>query len=371
MSKLAALLGGMTLNDLAKEVLSLQGRRGDTELAHVNKREAALLKSQGGSGTINSNTGMPEFYDDYEGYDYPMDMGGGFDSQQVIDATVPESYQGAVDYFGGQPTPSYGGGESYTTPQEFSSFAGAYPETDPYSFAQPSFTGAYPETDIYSSRTGYPDGLTYDPGAGYGAGTLPGTRGTEDVLGFTQGVGITGEGAPATKEEPGLLDKAEKFAKDYPGLVRAGTAALLGAPAMRRAAQARGGARATGSQIKKLGEPIRKVGEQLLGAGQRGELTAPQQQQLQIASAAAKQDLTRRGVTSGTAAQMAQNRIEELKQRFVQNNIDNGVRLINAANSYDIQAIKMAYQMNKDADTMTQDYFTNMMRAFGAIPAGA
>jgi len=41
-----------------------QGRFGDTELAHVNPEEAALLRSRGGSGTINPSTGLREFSDD-------------------------------------------------------------------------------------------------------------------------------------------------------------------------------------------------------------------------------------------------------------------------------------------------------------------
>lgn len=41
--------------------LASQGRGGDTMLAHINPREAAVLKAMGGSGTINPNTGLPEF----------------------------------------------------------------------------------------------------------------------------------------------------------------------------------------------------------------------------------------------------------------------------------------------------------------------
>lgn len=37
------------------------GREGDTMLAHINPQEAALLKALGGSGTINPNTGLPEY----------------------------------------------------------------------------------------------------------------------------------------------------------------------------------------------------------------------------------------------------------------------------------------------------------------------
>ena len=39
-----------------------RGRFGDTELAHVNPQEMALLQALGGSGTINPFTGRPEFF---------------------------------------------------------------------------------------------------------------------------------------------------------------------------------------------------------------------------------------------------------------------------------------------------------------------
>lgn len=37
------------------------GQGGDTMLAHINPEEAELLKKHGGSGTVNPNTGLPEF----------------------------------------------------------------------------------------------------------------------------------------------------------------------------------------------------------------------------------------------------------------------------------------------------------------------
>lgn len=48
------------LKSLAQE-LQDYGRGGDTMLAHINPQEAALLKSLGGSGTINPVTGLPEY----------------------------------------------------------------------------------------------------------------------------------------------------------------------------------------------------------------------------------------------------------------------------------------------------------------------
>ena len=42
------------------------GRGGDTMLAHITPDEAEILKMLGGAGTINSKTGLPEFYTDAE-----------------------------------------------------------------------------------------------------------------------------------------------------------------------------------------------------------------------------------------------------------------------------------------------------------------
>lgn len=43
------------------EIIRQQGQGEDTILAHINPIEAAVLKSMGGSGTINPKTGLPQF----------------------------------------------------------------------------------------------------------------------------------------------------------------------------------------------------------------------------------------------------------------------------------------------------------------------
>ena len=49
---------------MAQGGIASLGRFGDTMLAHITPEEAQLLKSRGGSGTINPNTGLPEFFID-------------------------------------------------------------------------------------------------------------------------------------------------------------------------------------------------------------------------------------------------------------------------------------------------------------------
>ena len=45
----------------AARQVAAQGRGGDSMLAHINPREAEMLRRMGGSGTINPNTGLHEF----------------------------------------------------------------------------------------------------------------------------------------------------------------------------------------------------------------------------------------------------------------------------------------------------------------------
>jgi hypothetical protein len=52
-------LGGIA--DAAR-IVANQGRYGDTMLAHITPEEARMLRRQGGSGTINPVTGLPEYW---------------------------------------------------------------------------------------------------------------------------------------------------------------------------------------------------------------------------------------------------------------------------------------------------------------------
>jgi hypothetical protein len=46
--------------------VALQGKNGDTQLAHVNPIEAELLKRLGGAGTTNPKTGLKQYYTMYD-----------------------------------------------------------------------------------------------------------------------------------------------------------------------------------------------------------------------------------------------------------------------------------------------------------------
>jgi hypothetical protein len=50
--------GGLT----RVRTLASRGRLGDTMLAHISPEEAALLKARGGAGTLNPDTGLPQYF---------------------------------------------------------------------------------------------------------------------------------------------------------------------------------------------------------------------------------------------------------------------------------------------------------------------
>ena len=87
-------MGDLTLPALA-QVIQSKGRGPDTILAHITPKEAEKLKRDGGSGTINPDTGLPEFYEDYY---TPTDTSGypSFMSSSLPEYTPTETY--APDY---------------------------------------------------------------------------------------------------------------------------------------------------------------------------------------------------------------------------------------------------------------------------------
>lgn len=91
-------LQGLTLKEkikLFKELytdIASKGINGDTELAHVNKREAAVLKAMGGSGTVNEVTGLRQYEDWFGGDDDPP-------AQQQTGTTTVRNISDLPDYF--------------------------------------------------------------------------------------------------------------------------------------------------------------------------------------------------------------------------------------------------------------------------------
>lgn len=225
--------------DLPPEFLQLianQGRNGDTELAHVNPREKAMLKAMGGAGTINPRTGLREYYDEGGGT-AEGSYGGGFTDPN--EGTNNQGTGGAGAGTGGDgggfpgaepvgmppvqgpPTPSLGDRFGAFVSDPFGSISAslqsAYNRFDPQDAALGAFgvlagpvggmvsmaRGAQAINDRFfggQARTDLPDSRATPDGGGT-AGTNPqGAAMTSTIPGLTPGVGIT-----ATPYYPGDL----------------------------------------------------------------------------------------------------------------------------------------------------------------------
>ncbi len=332
--QLAALLGGgLDLKALA-EMLRRQGRGQDTILAHITPQEAALLKARGGAGTMNPDTGLPEFQNDF-GDDYSgVDLG--VYTQPVNQPSIQSLDIMPTPETGGEPvTQTYGTvAQRFEAPVEVPSYAqDLFPPVP-----SPSFTPQLPQM---------PNEFV----------------GPQQVRDFKQ------EAIDQAFSEPrNLADMAKSGAKQiFEGLKTPGGAAL--ANALMAGIQARRGfkqARAMEGELRQLGQAPRQVGQEQLGAGMRGELTPVQMQQIAAFQAQQRQALSNMGQRSGTAQQQLAARTTEMQQRGAQDLINQGLKNIGISDKYLQQAILAGYQ----ADSQVADALSEALRAAGGILAG-
>jgi hypothetical protein len=319
--------------DLRKIARLLQdkGRNGDTILAHINPREAALLREQGGSGEINPETGLMEFED---GLDYSPEQGG---------YTAPD----VGDY-----SPKQGGFEA------------------PQIFSPPPPVSNLDLTDDQQRGTPYFD-------QAYGAGALPqldrGPIPDASRLSAVQPFDVTqaqiaaeplrtGAGAPGEKSFLESLQGGDK--------ARLGLAGVQGLSTALMANKARAGAQRGAEQIRQVGAPYAQRGLAEQSAAQRGELTPVGQQQLDAMRARAAQA----GVSRGGVGIAQQQRAEEdLRQRLNAARESFGLQLSQMGDKYTMDAIKAGMQADAEVNQLYNQMFGNLARiaAPAAIQAGA
>jgi len=307
MATLAKLLQvDMGLPEMAKR-LAAAGRGKDTILAHINPKEARLLKSRGGSGNINPDTGIMEFatYDD-----------------------DPEAY------FSQQETAP---NESAAETQRLAS-AGSAPQPQAVEPVAPAPATQTP-AQLPSVETPSPQVV-----AQFNKQTSAPTGG------FMEGVRNFGN-------QLGELNKALSPVTPYLKGASALAAAAQGNKANEQMQQQ---AAANEAEIRKLSEPYRQRGQQLVELGQSGGLTAPQQKQLEIQRAVASQQMASSGVTGGTAQQQLEANLQQQASAFAQQNIDQGMKLMNISDEYIMKAMNTGYAQNKDAQSLAQDFYRSI-----------
>jgi hypothetical protein len=116
-------------------------------------------------------------------------------------------------------------------------------------------------------------------------------------------------------------------------------------------------AAANEAEIRKLSEPYRQRGQQLVELGQAGGLTPQQQKQLEIQRAVASQQMASSGVTGGTSQQQLEANLQQQAANFAQQNIDQGMKIMGIADEYIMKAMSTGYAQNKDAQSLAMDFY--------------
>jgi len=305
-------------------------------LAYITPKEAALLKSQGGSGEPDPETGIPSFQEDFET---------GFEGY-VQQGTPEPAYSGpsGAEEAATVGLPSYGSETiSAPPPPEISIFG-----NQPVDY-QAEFGGApFPQTPATFAEVGQP--IT-----------------TPELQTLAGRLGPTGEAPNAPTQDIGLMDRAAKatgLSKDtLARLGITGVQALLGG---RQAAQAREAGQAGRRDIQAVAAPYQAQGQQLQAAAQRGELTPTGQQAIAAARAQAAQGAERRG---GVGAQQTEAQVQALRNQLLQQQYDYGLKLSGIGDQMALGAIRTGMQADQYANQLTSSYFSNIARIASGTPA--
>ena len=328
--QLAALLGGMDMQRLA-ELVRQQGRGKDTVLAHITPKEAMMLKANGGAGTVNPVTGLPEFQD----YGF---LGG-------YEDLAPASQQGLDNQNVFAP-------ETISQPIDMSRSLIYSDPTDTMEPGQTSISRSFAPEYSQIPIGGFGFGAT-EPQFGLGMyeGEMVGPPQVRDVKQEAIDQGI----AP----QRGIDDLLKAGAKQV-FETKLGAAGLGTLASVLQARQAGRQARRMQQELSALGQPQRQMGEEMMRLGQAGQVTPVQRQQLEALAARERQQLAQRGLTSGTAQQQAEARQVERTQRAAQDLLDQGIKIAGIGNQYQAAAIKAGYAADQTTRELLNKTIANL-----------
>jgi len=324
------IMADLDLKGLA-QVLRSKGRHGDTMLAHITPKEARKLKREGGSGTTNPETGLPEFFGEesfdafaeapqaafdpssgYQAYDSPVYTGGQF-TQSLVPGSV---------------------GEAQTQPEVELVSAPAAPQV--------------------TAREVFDRGIPVPPaqptgGAAEGAAFLSGLRGEQIPLEQMQ--------QPSTGFFDRLGTSLEKQLSDPATLARLGLGiggAGLGMFQQQRGAQQAKRAR---QDAAALGAPYQAQGRELINQARAGELSPASAQAYQAAQAQLAQQTTRQG---GVGTAQATATLERIRSQLLDNQYNLGLRVANIGDQYMRGAIQTGMQANQQLNQASTQFYTNL-----------
>jgi len=310
-------------------MLSSKGRGNDTLLAHITPREAEILKAAGGSGTTNPDTGLLEFYDDFE-------------AMPSSQAEFAQAQQAA------EPAPTFDTG---------------------------GFVGVQPRQTIADTQA------AEDLRAGPAAGAVP--AGQEITAGPLTGqtvyapsqlspMDLNRISVGATPEQQfkptGTTPPQEKSFFDKlttQDMVRLGLAGGLGIYGATQAKKGAEQARQAAEEQKAVGAPYQAKGKELIRAAESGELTPTSQQQLQALQARLAQGAESRG---GVGAAQVAAQAEAYRQQLLAQQYNLGLQVSNIGDQIALGAIKTGLAADQALNQASTNFYTNLAAIGAGIP---
>jgi hypothetical protein len=321
--------------DLASiaQLLRSKGRGKDSVLAHITPKEAALLKRRGGRGSVNPDTGLPEF-DDEEG---------GYVSAPVEQAPAPEEQAVA-------PVTDYS--QAYTpevpveqAPANISDYSQPAPQ---YAFT-PAEMQAGSQRDMSTPFQNVSAADTAAARTTLGMDTAGGTTGTTKLDTGDTG---TGPGKPST-----MSDLLKGLGISGSTAARLGLGAGLGAYGASQARKTADQIAAAQAQQQALATPYQSQGQQLVAQAQQGQLTPGSQQAYAAAKAQLAQSQANRG---GVGAQQASNQLAQIYQNLLNNQYNYGLKVMNIGDNIAMGAIKTGLQLDAQLNTATTNFYSQL-----------
>lgn len=364
------------LKEIAK-MLAKKGRGGDTMLAHITPKEAAVLKDAGGAGTVNPDTGLLEFYDggfsfsDYADFSSPNLATGGYATKAQPELSYgfnsPATYEYS-DPIGdiartatGKLYPQVDFG--YMPPQQAGTAAGGYEEFPSGMSAAASLPQQAAAPISYGDWLSSPAGKEYARQAGL-----------SDVEIATQQAGFRPEAPPVPSALQRYIGDPLTQLKEATGmsgaeLAKVGLAGVGAVAGAQRQKQAARQIEQAVQEQKALGAPYQQRGAELQRAAQAGELTPQSAQAYQALRAQLAQGAEARG---GVGAAQAQAQLEAFRQNLLQNQYTYGLQIAQIGDQYAVGAIRTGMQLDQNLQAATNQFYTNLAAiAGGMAPAKA
>jgi hypothetical protein len=329
------------------EMVRKKGRGRDTILAHITPREAKRLKREGGRGSINPDTGLPEFDDNFS-FDVG-DVGAGdvgtqaaFEQpQQAAPVSGPSATPVIPDYKVDVSAPA----------QDFGGFGTQSVDPFAYQPLETGYTSSLPKNP--TSAFPYSAGLATEPGF---QAALAGARdqypATEQLLQET---------APAPAPKPSLWERLTT----PENLLKLGGVASLGGLGFLQSQKAASQAKNAKAEQEALAAPYREQSQQLISQAQAGQLTPDAQQALQAAAAQLQQSGIARG---GVGAQQAATQLANLRASLLQKQYDYGLQVAGIADSITTGAIQSGLQANQAIAQAQGQFGQAMFSILGGMP---